>query len=344
MDNQQKFNKVAVVIPAYEPGEKLLGLLAELRVFGFGKIVVVNDGSSPDKDGIFAEVAKQAILLRHEKNMGKGWALKTAFSYVLNNFPEAVSVVTVDADGQHLSVDVNSLALLAMGKPASLCLGVRAFSGKVPLRSRLGNSLTKIFFNTLTNKYIQDTQTGLRAIPVSFIPELLQTKSSGYEFEMEMIHLAVKNKISIEQMPISTVYVGKNKSSHFKPIRDSIKVYGVLFKYSAVAMSCALGDYFLFILFFSLLNNVLYANYSARVLTWLIYFTLMKKFVFSSQEKANRSFPKFLLLAGLNPLAAAALIEFFLRAFLIPVPIGKIMAETTMFFFNFLIQKKYVFR
>ena len=93
-------------------------------------------------------------------NQGKGQALKTAFTYIQEQNIYG-TVVTADADGQHKVWDIFRTANKASENPNKLILGVRAFSGKVPLRSRFGNSLTKALFKLQTGVGVTDTQTGL---------------------------------------------------------------------------------------------------------------------------------------------------------------------------------------
>ena len=95
-----------VIIPAYQPDEKLVRLVEELKENTNYAIVIVNDGSSPDRDGVFSSLENSAVILRHPENRGKGAAIKTGLDYVYKNCPNTDGVVTVDADGQHLVKDI----------------------------------------------------------------------------------------------------------------------------------------------------------------------------------------------------------------------------------------------
>ncbi|WP_164828329.1 glycosyltransferase family 2 protein, partial [Streptococcus sp. DD11] len=138
-----------LVIPAYEPDHNLLRLIRKVKNKHHFHVIVINDGSSAKCDHIFKEAEHYATVLHHKTNQGKGQALKTAFTFI-----EALkvygTVVTADADGQHKVWDIFRVAAKAAENPNQLVLGARAFTGKVPLRSRFGNSLTRTLFKLQT--------------------------------------------------------------------------------------------------------------------------------------------------------------------------------------------------
>jgi len=221
-------NKIVVVIPAYEPEDSLVGLISSLQP-DFARIVVVDDGSKR-ADAVFARVAEMegVTLLRHAVNRGKGAALKTAFAAIMKDFPDAAGVVTADADGQHLPADIASVAKSTLDHPDRFTLGVRAFDGDVPLRSRFGNAWSRWFFFLLTGTMVYDTQTGLRGIPSKFLPELCDMPGDRYEYESSMLVAAARMKEKPVQVRIKTVYLEGNRTSHFNPIRDSIRTQSAL--------------------------------------------------------------------------------------------------------------------
>ena len=98
--------KIALIVPAYHPTGDMIPMLERFLAHPEFVPVVVNDGSGPEYDAIFAQVPQQCILLQHEVNRGKGAALKTAIGYVLDHLPECQLAVTADADGQHAYKDI----------------------------------------------------------------------------------------------------------------------------------------------------------------------------------------------------------------------------------------------
>ena len=134
-----------VIIPAYRPDETLAQLAGRLWLYGC-RIVVVDDGSGEAYRSIFSEIGELCTVLRHSKNRGKGAAIKTALSYIRENLPDCDVIGIMDADGQHLPEDMMRLIKWAFERKNTLMLGVRAVGSRMPLRSRLGNRITRRAF------------------------------------------------------------------------------------------------------------------------------------------------------------------------------------------------------
>lgn len=222
-----------IVIPAYEPDEKLLGVLRDFTEHTEYTIVVVNDGSSDACRPVFDAVKaySNVTLLEHEQNRGKGAALKTAYAYIADHFPVTEGILTVDADGQHLLNDCLRVCDAYRERPDLLITGSRRFKGKVPMRSRFGNSITRGVFRLTTGKHVYDTQTGLRAFCADRIPEMLALKGDRYEYEIHQLLYCCTKGSGVLEVPIETVYIDDNSSSHFDTLRDSAKIYKVIFKF-----------------------------------------------------------------------------------------------------------------
>ena len=221
---------VVPIIPALNPDEKLIEIVKELKK-EFNKIIIVNDGSNSDE--IFKKIEKyrECIVLTHKTNLGKGVALKTAFAYyqqeLINDYN---GVITLDADGQHQVSDVKRIASI-LEKKNNFVLGTRLFNAKeTPWRNKVGNRITSFVFKWLYGIYLKDTQTGLRGSPNRLIPFLLTIDGERFEYEInELIDLVKKNEI-VEEVNIETVYLNdSNKKSHFNVLKDSYKIYKILF-------------------------------------------------------------------------------------------------------------------
>lgn len=133
-------NKIVILIPSLNPGRELIPYIDELIKDNYVNIVVINDGSAKEYDSIFNEIElkEKCTLLKHEKNYGKGKAIKTGLEYILNNNinNRYVGVITADSDGQHLPKDITKVAEVMIENPNSLILGTRDFKNpNVPAKS-----------------------------------------------------------------------------------------------------------------------------------------------------------------------------------------------------------------
>ncbi len=216
-----------VLIPAYEPDKELVKVVDELSDLGF-RIVVVNDGSGTACDEIFAAVSAKADVVTHETNRGKGAALKTGMAYIRDSIPECTAFITCDADGQHRAADVMRVKKL-LDKGEKFVLTVRQRKGKIPLRSRFGNDLSKFVYALLTNRYLSDNQSGLRGFHISNLDWMINVERDKYDYEMNVLYYAAKMGIKVTTMPIDAIYIGNNASSHFNPVLDTFRIYRSLF-------------------------------------------------------------------------------------------------------------------
>jgi glycosyltransferase involved in cell wall biosynthesis len=337
--------KVTALIPAYNPSKELLSLVKELSGSDFSAIVVVNDGCNRECDSIFAEVEKvdKVILLRHAVNLGKGAALKTGLNHAYCYFADHIGVVTIDADGQHLIEDALKVAEELKKHPESLIMGVRGFDKNVPWRSKFGNNITKYLFRLLIGQKLTDTQSGLRGIPISFIRSLLKIGANGYEFELDMLLACKYTGRQIIEQPITTVYIDQNRSSHFNPLIDSMRIYFVLFRFTLAAIFSALIDNTVFILIYGFSSNILTSQVSGRAVSMIFNYSAVKKVVFYSDVKHGKTFPKYLSLVIISGFVSYLLIKGITMFSLLSVVPAKLVAESIVFLANFAIQRDFIF-
>ena len=221
---------VVILIPTYNPNEKLLKLVSELIKNNFSKVIIVNDGSTNNLE-IFEKLKtiNECILLEYKTNKGKGYALKYGIKYYLDNLKEFKGIITVDCDYQHIPYDIENISSKLLSNLDKVILGSRDFNKKqVPILNRLGNKFTSFVFELLYKTKINDTQTCLRGISNKYLPLCLETEGARFEFEMNMLINFSKEHIKFLEIPIETIYHTKGESK-FHKIIDSIKVYKVLF-------------------------------------------------------------------------------------------------------------------
>lgn len=332
-----------VVIPAYEPDEKLLHVVDDLRRDTAYAIVVVDDGSSAAAQPVFAALPEDVTLLRHAENRGKGRALKTAYEYIAAHFPQTEGVVTVDADGQHLPADVMRVSEEWADHPEALVLGSRRFTGNVPWRSRTGNAITRAVFRLSTGVAVFDTQTGLRAFAVSRIPMMLEMRGERYEYEINVLLYATRQRIPIREVTIETVYIADNASSHFHPLRDSWRIYKMILLFVASSLLSALVDYVLVLAFSAVFamqaQGLLLSVVLARVISSFLNYMLNRKFVFG--DRSRRSILRYYLVAAGILLANYGLLS--ALSAVLPLAFAKLLVELALYPLSFYLQRRFVF-
>lgn len=337
-----------IIIPAYQPTGKLIELIETLRFDWVAKIICVNDGSGAAYDGIFGQIERmdKVCVLHHAVNMGKGRALKTAFNYSLNELPDKEMVITVDADGQHTSAAVEKVYRAYNGED-SIILGKREFTNihnkrEIPLRSRFGNTLTRLVFNFLCNINVSDTQTGLRAVPMKLVPYLINVPGEKYEYETNCLLWCKDHGAGIGETEIETIYENHNESSHFQPLHDSLRIYIVIFKYMCSSAVSVVIDYLVFFMLAGYTGNIFLLTYMGRICSSIINFTINKKIVFKAEGKAALQAVKYFLLVFLSGTVSAAAVSG-AQSVIGNLYISKILVEMIIFFFNFYIQKNLIF-
>lgn len=339
--------RVVVIIPALNPGNSLLKLIEDLIQYGFKRIIVINDGST-EGNKIFEELEKYGtvIILTHHENLGKGRALKTGFNYCLNNYSEYRGVITVDADGQHQICDIVKCAesLEQNYLKDLMILGSRRFAAQeVPFRSRFGNICTRYVLRYLCNIKVSDSQTGLRAISMHMLGELLKVTGEGYEYETNVL-LQVTDKAQIIEIPIMTIYEDNNSTSHFNPVLDSLRIYFVIMKYSLASLVAVVLDNLTFIVLSTYTANIYLMTYAGRIISAIFNFMLNKILVFKKKGNARQEVIRYLLLLLLSGSISAFLVSILYRIIHINVIVLKIMVEFILYFFNFWFQKNFVFK
>ncbi len=334
---------MVVIIPAYQPDEKLYHLVLALREKTDYDLIIVNDGSDPDKKDLFASLESYAKILHHSVNRGKGAALKTALSYIYDQYPADEGVVTIDADGQHLPEDIIRVSEAWEAAPEKLVLGSRQFTGTVPFKSRAGNAITRFVFALSTGVKIFDTQTGLRAFGVFRIPMMLEMKGDRYEYEINVLLYATRHRIPIEEVPIETVYIEDNKSSHFNPIRDAWRIYKMILFFVASSLVAMLLDYVLVLLFSSatkgMAESLLISVVGARILSSLANYFMNCKLVFENRSRSS-ILRYYILVAAILAVNYGLMVVI---THLMPIAIGKILVELALYPVSFYMQRKYVF-
>ncbi|HCC00409.1 MAG TPA: glycosyl transferase family 2 [Ruminococcaceae bacterium] len=338
---------MTILIPAYEPNNCLIRLVHELKEQGVD-IVVVNDGSGPAYDPIFQEVKTcGCTVISHAKNEGKGCALKSGFSYILEQMQENDGVVTADADGQHTLRDILRVAYELKLAHHAIILGARRFSGHVPMRSIVGNVAMHGIFTMASGISIADTQTGLRGIPATLLPLMLRIKGTRFEYEINMLLDLANAGYSLKEIYIDTIYTPRNESSHFRPLIDSLRVLFPTLRFCTASLAAAVADYFLLFIFQWCFHSLLIGVILARTASSSVQYSLNRYFCFHSnlmcKKQPHRAIQYYLLVVGLL-IFNYLLLKFFVDILQLWLPWAKVITECLLFFISYTAQRFVVFK
>ncbi len=348
--------KISVILPSLNPDEKLMLVVKGLVAEGFDDIIIVNDGSDEAHMAPFREADEyeQVTVLTHEVNKGKGRALKTAYEYCIKNRPDIDGVVTVDGDNQHQPKDILACCKAMVSSHDKVILGCRNFSGdNVPPKSKIGNNITRFVFKFACGIKISDTQTGLRAFPAKYLDFMTKIKGERFEYETQVLLELKKNHVEFDEVEIETVYIEENASTHFHPIRDSIKIYAVIFKFLLSSILSFLIDIALFTAIEFIIGDKLdrslknlIATAGARIISSLFNFTFNRKAVFESKASVGGSMVRYYILCVFQTGISYGLVNLF--STLASVGNGltsviKMAVDIFLFIISFQIQQRWVF-
>ena len=347
--------RVSIVIPCLDPTDELLSLTESIIAEGLEDIIIINDGSAPEREALFAKLAEkpQVTVLTHAENKGKGCALKTAFAFLRENRPDCIGAVTADCDGQHLPEDIRKVADALCEAPECLVMGRRNFNEKsVPFRSRFGNKLTRTMLRISSGQWVSDTQTGLRGVPSVYFEEFCAVAGERYEFEMNILLHVGKKKIPIKEVPIHTVYLNGNIGSKFNVLSDSLRIYRA-FTFLLSSLVSTLFELVLFSLLNFLLDKLsvvtavklLISTVSSRVCSSVLNYTINKKTVFHGE--GSGSLFRYLIMWFFTMASSYGLVYLFVYltgADGLMKTVVKICVDSCLFFVGYFVQEKWVFK
>jgi glycosyltransferase involved in cell wall biosynthesis len=340
------------VIPALNPGRKLIDLVIDLQAAGFERIILVNDGSGDSYENIFSQLGILGCsVVRHPKNMGKGAALKSGIREAVNQYGYRQGIITADSDGQHCVSDIVKIDEAMNANPGKLILGTRDFDSKnVPLKSRFGNKITSSVFGLTCGKKCPDTQTGLRGIPEELLILALYAEGTRYEYEMNFLCDAAETTAMV-YVPVQTIYEDGNRGSHFRPIRDSVLIYARFMRFLISSFAGAIADFLVFSLMLVMLPlfgltstayTVITATVIARLISGAINFTMNKKYAFKSKgDTAGEGIRYFILF--ISQMGASAALVSALSLLINPVA-AKVIVDCSLFLVSYVVQRRWVFR
>lgn len=336
-----------VLIPCNGPGPRLPQLVASLLDAGtFAGVVVVDDGSGTRSGPLLAQIEALhgATLLRHHVHLGKGAALKTGLNWIGVHIPDSAGVVTLDANGLYSVTDAIRVAEALADAPASLVLGSRTLPAGAALGRRLGNAMTRWVLRAIAGVTVSDAQTGLRGIPMAFLPHLLRLRTTGHDFELDMLLAARHDGIALMEVPIETERNDADAGVRFNPVIDSLRIYYVFLRFNLSSFSSFLLDFGLFALLMLVGASIATAQFGARAVSSLFNFLVNRHFVFKSDQGRGVSLLLYYATVVLIAACSYGLILLLHQGLGLSVYSAKLVADTALYIASFAIQREFVFR
>ncbi|MDR0923070.1 MAG: bifunctional glycosyltransferase family 2/GtrA family protein [Hungatella sp.] len=355
---KQTIEHAIVLIPSLEPDRRLPVYIKGLGEYGLSRIIIVDDGSGNDYQDIFKELEEWGCTVIHNSiNRGKGFALKAGYDYIRENVSGYSCIITADSDGQHAPEDVYKLAMEAEGHPDALILGVRDFKkAGIPAKSLIGNRVTSAIFAALYGKYLPDTQSGLRAFGPKLTGRMLGIKGEGFEYETQVLITCIRSKISVLTIPIQTIYEDENRGTHFKAVRDSLKIIAILvadfMKFLSSSVICSFVDIGIAWTLLDWLKpymkwedflRIMIATAFARSVSIAVNYLLNKNVVFKDRQASGHSLIRYLSLCAFNILLSAAGVYILHLAPGFNEKTAKLLCDGCLFLLGYQIQQRWVF-
>lgn len=334
-----------VLIPAYEPDERLTALVEALQDEDPApRLVVVDDGSDSSTQPVFDTLRTRGVhVLAHAPNRGKGYALKQGFAFIEREFP-GEPVVCADCDGQHRPEDILLVGKSLESGSEDIVLGVRAFSGAAPLRSRFGNDFTRRLFGVITRRTLHDTQTGLRGYSAETLPWLRTVPGDRFEYELSVLLSATRMRTPISEVAIETIYLEHNATSHFRPLQDSWRIMLPLATFAGSSLFAFGIDTVALLMLHAATGSLVLSALGARAISSSINFATNRNLVFSDRRdkhigmEAAQYWGLVAVLLGVNIAMLSMLTQVGLSLFA-----AKMVTEIVLFIASFRIQRRFVF-
>lgn len=270
------------------------------------------------------------------------------------NLTEFSGIITVDSDGQHSVADVINIRDLLNTKKSTLILGSRNFNkSDVPFKSAFGNKLTSKVFQLFYGEKLSDTQTGLRALSTDIVVNFIALNGERFEYETNMLIEATYKDVAITELEIETIYIDDNSETHFRPVIDSLAIYGVLFRTFFKYMGSSIISFLLDIVLFQILimalamggnEKIIFATIGARIVSSLVNYLSNKNIVFQNSSSHSKTLIKYFGLVVVQMICSALLVTGLYSMFHLNETVLKVIVDSFLFFISFRIQKVIIFK
>lgn len=210
-------SQICVLIPAFNAEDSIGEIIKGCRNY-LGEVIVVDDGSF-DNTSLVSQ-NEGAFVIKHDRNMGKGMALRAGFAYALSEGYDGV--ITIDADGQHNPSDIPVFIKRFSEDKPDIIIGSRMGQKEKIPKYRYYTNLVGIFFiSKATGQVLDDSQSGFRLYRRGVIEEI-NLNTSGFEMETEILIKAGRKGCRIVSIPVDVSY--KDGKSNYRPVIDTYRI------------------------------------------------------------------------------------------------------------------------
>ncbi len=225
--SEDRGTRVLTAIQAYNCGTTV-GRVVRQCLSHVPDVLVMDDGSDDDTGA--AAQAAGARVLRHERNQGKGAAIRAAAAEALRNGYSAL--LTIDGDGQHDGHDLPEFLEAHRRSPETLWIGWRREAlQQAPVARRLGNRFSNRGLDLLAGVRLPDTQCGLRLYPTDLL-RCLSLRGTRYEAEVEILIKARALGWQMQPLPVRIRFADGRPTSHYRPWVDTARICSLVARHS----------------------------------------------------------------------------------------------------------------
>lgn len=353
-----------VIIPFYRPAEKgFLDLITQICDKGYIPILI-NDASPDAALAPLKQPDPRMVLLHHERHRGRGAAIRTGLAHIRDHLlserqtqeseseasaPRDTAYIAVMATSSRFTLDDLECLLEAARRPENqhrLTVGVHHPDRKRSLLSRAWNGGVHLLFHALVHAHVPTDMTGLQAFSADFLPHLLELEGDHADYDLRLLRLFSKKGDGFFEVVLQGESPPARKNRHI--VLDTARLYQHLLRFTASSMFSFLLEYSLFCLLHYLLRNELplvgdlIASVAARIFGNGVNYTINCFFVFR-RKPARNNILQFVGLTCLS-IGLSTLALYLWKLTGLPVPVCKILADTSVFVVNYTVQKKLIFR
>ncbi len=336
------YSNTTVLIPASGPSETLGILVHGLHTRGC-TIVVPCDGGEAACDAVFHLTGESAQVIPLPQNAGRAEMIRAGIAHVREQHARHV-VVTADANGVYGVEDILRVARIAQENTGKLILGARIYE-----RVRIPAFLLHVAYRFFAKLDVRDLTTRLRAFDEALSGLLMDVPGEPDEYEMNVLLRCAKENVPILETKIDAKYPDGGAGNLFSAFRHYLRVYGNMIKFSLSSFAGFVTDYAMFNLLYFLASGmgdfrIDFANYTARVISATINYTINRRLVFKSNENVVKTAVQYYALATLILIGNTYILSFLIENVRMNAQIAKLLTEILFFLMSWVVQRFIIFR